>query len=265
MPVDAGTLAQERHHRILEEALAHNTVRIRDLATSLGVHEMTVRRDLEALAGQGFLERVHGGARLVTQASEEIAHSLRANQQTEAKIRIAQAALEFVLDGDSLALDASTTSLSLARLLPARRVSAVVTSLDAAETLASGDVPFTLVGGTFHPPARSFVGPLVTAALARLHPDKVFFSAHGFTPKAGFTDAHLPEAEVKERLIDSAGFVVALLDHTKFGRQALSSVVPLHRVDVLVTDRDPGADIRAVLDAADTRLVVAGEAARMPV
>jgi DeoR/GlpR family transcriptional regulator of sugar metabolism len=248
----------ERHEFILSEAFAHKRVRIKDLASRLGVHEITVRRDLDALSEQGLLERTHGGARLRTRASDEVAYSLRLNQHSDAKTRIALAALELVQDGDTIALDASTTVLALAGMLGVRNVTAIATSLDAANALASANVPFTLIGGTFHARARSFVGPLATATLKKLHPDKVFFSSKGFTLEAGFTDAHLPETEMKEQLIKSGSLIVAMLDHTKFGRTALNTITSLERVDVLVTDKEPSREVMDALEMADIRLVVYG-------
>ena len=171
------TPPRSRHEVILQEVLARKTVRIKDLAHKLGVHEMTVRRDVDTLVEQGLLERIHGGARLLTRASDEVAYSLRVNERADVKARLARAALELIRDGDTVALDASTTVLSLAQIVGARDVNAITTSLDAANALAGANVPFTLIGGTFHARARrSFVGPLATATLKKLHPDKVFFS-----------------------------------------------------------------------------------------
>lgn len=245
----------ERQHLILRRALAGRVVKIKDLAAELGVHEMTVRRDLDQLAEQGYLERVHGGARLLEKASEEVAHQLRATKNTEAKDRMARAALDLIQDGEVVALDASTTALALARILHARRVSAIVSGLDAANVLAANNVPFAMVGGNFHAPARSFVGAFFMDTIARLHPDKVFFSAKAFSPEIGFTDAHLPEVGAKQALIRSASTVVAMLDASKFARRALATIATLGEVDVLVTDQPPPADVRAALDAADVKLV----------
>ncbi|ADI16062.1 transcriptional regulator, DeoR family [Truepera radiovictrix DSM 17093] len=250
----------ERHQYILRLALTERIVRIKDLAKRLGVHEMTIRRDLDLLAEQGLLQRVHGGARLMQQAGAEVAYAMRATQQVGAKARIARAARALISDGDTVGFDASTTALTLAQALGSAPIHAVVTGLDVANVLAAAKVPFTLVGGTFHERARSFVGSLVTGALARFHLDKVFFSAKGLTVSAGFTDAHLPEVEVKERLIATAGTVVALIDHTKLGREAFCQIVPLERIDVLITDEVPPEELRAALEAADIRLIVAEEA-----
>lgn len=247
----------ERQQEILRRATVERIVKVKRLAAELGVHEMTIRRDLDALAEQGLVERVHGGARIKNQAASESSYQIRVATQTREKELVAQAALELVRDGDTIAVDASTTALALIRNLTGRSVSAIVVSLDAADAAASAGIPFIMVGGMFHPPARSFVGPQVGVQLERLHPDKVFFSAKGFTRRAGFTDAHLPEVETKERLVRSAGVVVALLDHTKFGKEALGTIATPAEVDVLITDREPSREYRESLEAIGVRLVVA--------
>ena len=249
----------ERHQHILRLALGERIVRIKDLARNLGVHEMTIRRDLDTLADQGLLQRVHGGARLTQQAGAEVAYTMRSTQQLGAKARIAQAALSLIQEGDTVGFDASTTALALAQQLGRVQVQAVVTGLDVANALAAAKVPFTLIGGTFHERARSFVGNMVTQSLSRLHLDTVFFSAKGFSERAGFTDAHLPEVEVKERLIATGRVVVALLDSSKVGLEAFSKIVGLEQVDVLITDTRPPVALQEALAAAEVRLIVAEE------
>lgn len=250
-------LVPERHQLILSEALTRRVVRVKELAAQLGVHEMTVRRDLDLLAEQGLLERVHGGAQLSSKASEELSHTLRAAKNTEAKARMARAALHLIEDGDVVALDASTTALALAHILHARHVTAIVTGLDAANVLAGSGVPFLMVGGNFHAPARSFVGAFFLDTIKRLHPDKVFFSAKGYAPETGFTDPHLPEVGAKQALISSGGTRVAMLDASKFHQRALATIATLSEVDILLTDAPPPDNVRSSLDAADIHLMVA--------
>jgi DeoR/GlpR family transcriptional regulator of sugar metabolism len=103
------------------------------------------------------------------------------------------------------------------------------------------------------------VGPLATSALVRLHADKAFFSAKGVTVQSGFTDANLLEVECKEQLIKSAQMAIALIDHSKFGRQALTSIIGLDQTDVLITDQSPDAEMLQALENADVRLIVARE------
>ncbi len=223
-------------------------VRIKDLAVRLGVHEMTVRRDLGLLNERGQLERTHGGARLRTQTRSEVDYGRRTQAHPEAKARIARAALEFIKDGDTIGLDASTTDLALARLLVEREVSAVTTGLDIATQLASSGVPFVLAGGHFHAPARSFTGGLLSNTLSKLRLDVVFFSCAGFTLERSFTDHHLPEFESKEALLSSRRTRIALVDHSKFGVDAFCQIVPLERVRVLITDLEPEGAVRQALE-----------------
>ncbi|UQN08379.1 DeoR/GlpR family DNA-binding transcription regulator [Deinococcus sp. QL22] len=246
-----------RQQDILRRALSDKVVRIKELAAEFGVHEMTVRRDIDLLCEQGKLLRVHGGAQLLDKSSEELSQSMRAGQNVEAKERIARAALALIQDGDTVALDASTTSLALARLLPARRVQAIACSLDAANALAAGGLPFLMVGGNFHVPARSFVGAFFMDTMQRLHPDRVFFSAKGYTADTGFTDPHLPEVGAKQALIRSGSSVVALLDSSKVGRRALATIATHADINTLITDTDLAPDVRGRLEDDDIQVIVA--------
>jgi DeoR family transcriptional regulator, fructose operon transcriptional repressor len=247
----------ERHQHILEYAIKHGLARTKELALEFGVHEMTVRRDMDFLEEKGLLERVHGGAIVVKEVSEELAYGLRSAQKTLEKQRIARAALNLIEDGDTIAIDSSTTGLALVRMLAARDVHAIITGLDAANVLASSGVAFSIMGGTYHPPARSFVGSVFSAGLKRFHPDKVFFSSKGFTPEHGFTDAHLPEVEAKELLIQASAKKIALLDSSKFGTRAANQIVAMNAVDIIITDKQPNAETRAALKKATVKTVIA--------
>ncbi|GAA4023849.1 DeoR/GlpR family DNA-binding transcription regulator [Deinococcus rubellus] len=257
MSIDNVAPLPGRQQDILRRALSEKVVRIKDLAAEFGVHEMTVRRDLDALCEQGKLLRVHGGAQLLDKTSEELSQSMRAAQNVDAKERIARAALLLIQDGDTVALDASTTSLALARLLPARKVQVIACSLDAANVLSAAGVPFLMVGGNFHAPARSFVGAFFTDTISRLHPDLVFFSAKAYTFETGFTDPHLPEVGAKRALIASGSSVVALLDSSKVGRRALATIAGHADINTLITDADLPAELLSQLDEADIQVIVA--------
>jgi DeoR/GlpR family transcriptional regulator of sugar metabolism len=249
-------LASERQEDILRKVRLNKILRIKDLAAEYGVHEMTVRRDLDQLAERGQLDRFHGGARLSEKHAEDLSHVLRSTQNILEKERIARAAFDLIQDGDAIALDASTSSLALANLLSARKVEAFVTSLDAADVLAASGTPFVLIGGQFNFSARSFVGGFFQQILSQLHPDKVFFSAKGYTPEDGFTDAHLALAEVKIALRQTGATMIALLDHTKFGRRSLATVARTEEVDIVVTDEMPSDEICEAFEKADVRLVL---------
>ena len=255
----ADLLPVERRDEILRRANNQRVVRIKELAEQLNVHEITIRRDLEVLVEEGRLDRVHGGARLRKQAGLEVSQPIRAVTNRLLKVRIARAAAELIEDGDTTAFDASTTALELQKQLRLTSGLAIVTGLDGACTLAEKGVPFLVIGGTFHAPARSFVGQSLCSQLAQLHPDKVFFSAKGFSVRAGFTDAYLAEVEAKKCLIASANLKVVLLDSSKFDEEALGTIIHADGVDVLITDREPPEKICEILEQSNVQLIVAPE------
>lgn len=250
-------LPAERRREILRRAAIQGVVRVRDLASDFQVHVMTIRRDLDVLAQAGLIERTRGGAQGLPQAAAEVSYQRRADSNSAAKRRIAKRALQYIREGDTLVFDASTTCLALVNQLAGLDVTAVVAGLDAANALAATQIPFILVGGSFHGSARSFSGPLATSQLRQLHPDVAFFSPKGFTVDAGFTDSHLAEVEMKQRLLASAKRKVALVDHTKFGKVALGSCATLDDVDVLVTDEELPDEYMEALRAADVTTAVA--------
>lgn len=246
-----------RQQDIFRRALGGGVLSVRDLAAAFGVHEMTIRRDFDALAEQGLMERVRGGARLRERMGEELTQQMRAARHIEAKTAIAREALSLISPGDTVAFDCSTTALALVRLLQGNEVSAIVSGLDAASILATNNVPYVMVGGAFHAPARSFTGVLFEESMARLHPDKVFFSAKGFRADLGLTDSYLPEVGAKRAILRSGGMTIALMDSTKFGRRALATVALPREIDVLITN-EPLADAdRKALEQAEVRVIIA--------
>ncbi|MDX2006217.1 MAG: DeoR/GlpR family DNA-binding transcription regulator [Meiothermus sp.] len=248
----------QRKRRILEQLLIEKTIPIRDLAARMEVHEITIRRDLGELEKQGLVEMVRGGARLVEQAQTDVAYEMRSQRDLEAKRLIAREALKLISEGDTVALDASTTSLELARIIGVReRVHVLVSSLDAANVLAASKVTFSIIGGTFNPAARGFSGPISQLVLGRLHPDKAFFSSKGLSQKSGFSDASLVEAEVKTQLIRAAKSAIALVDGSKFGGVAFSTIVGLEHVDALITDREPDPALRKWLLEGGVKITIA--------
>lgn len=263
MALELGLGGTERQREILEWVRVSKMVRVRELARHFGVHEMTVRRDLDLLAELSRVERVHGGARLLDRPGEEISHVLRASHNLEAKDQMAQSALGLIQDGDVIALDASTSCLALARRLAGVNVRVITPSLEVAQAVVNLGLPLILVGGEFSSSTRSFVGPLVLVTLDRLHPDKVFFSAKAFSVPYGFMDANLPEVESKTALINSGATKVALVDQTKLNRRALVTVAKASEIDVLVTDVPLSENLDHHFQESDVKVIVSGARSRI--
>jgi DeoR family transcriptional regulator, fructose operon transcriptional repressor len=229
-------LPSERQQRIRQLALHQGVLRIPELAETFSVSEMTIRRDLELLEQSGHIERTFGGALTTEQTASESSYLVRLHTHTGQKQAIARYAATLVKDGDTVALDASTTMLDLARELAKRKITIVTNGLDCTQELRSGQAKVILTGGYLRQVAGSFAGPLALKSLEGLRVDHAFFSAKGVLLEGGYLDSDLDEVEIKRMMIASAAHVTALIDSSKFGVHALGRIAPLTAVHLLITD-----------------------------
>src|SRR3954468_3935200 len=258
-------LARQRQEVILDQVRSSGGARVSDLVDSLGVSDMTVRRDIEVLARRGLVARVHGGATAVAgRSAEEPGFAAKSSLQTAQKDAIARAAAGLVEAGASVAVSGGTTTYALAReLRQVPDLTVVTNSVPVAELLhrellhreRSG--PAVVLTGGERTPSDALVGPLAVAALRTLHVDWLFLGVHGVDGRAGFTTPNLVEAETDRALIASARRVVVTADSSKWGVVGLSSIARLDEVDVLVTDDGLDPDAARVVRSRVGRLVVA--------
>ncbi|HEX2130833.1 MAG TPA: DeoR/GlpR family DNA-binding transcription regulator [Actinophytocola sp.] len=256
-------LAAERQARIVEEIHKRGAVRVIEFAQMLGVSDMTIRRDLDALAQQGLLDKVHGGATKRSASTEEPGFEAKSLRQQPEKEAIAQAAAELVSPGTAVGLSAGTTTWALAHVL--RQVDGltiVTNSMRIADVLharPSTDQNVVVVGGV-RTPSDALVGPIAVSALAQLHLDIVFLGVHGMAETAGFTTPNLLEADTDRALVAAGRRLVVLADHTKWGTVGLSTIARLGDADVVISDDGLPDEARAALaeHVEDVRLVSIG-------
>jgi DeoR/GlpR family transcriptional regulator of sugar metabolism len=233
-------LAKQRQDRIVAEVQRHGGVRVSDLVEMLGVSDMTIRRDLDALARKGLLDKVHGGASAPgSRAADEPGFQVKALRELAEKEAIAEEAASLVRPGTAIGLSAGTTTWVLARRLAGVPDLTVVTnSIRVAEVLHQmhrADRSVVITGG-IRTPSDALVGPLAVSALSSLHLDLVFMGTHGVDDRGGFTTPNLMEAETNRAFVRAARRLVVLADHTKWGVLGLSAFATLGEADVLITD-----------------------------
>ncbi|MGW8376058.1 DeoR/GlpR family DNA-binding transcription regulator [Streptomyces sp. ODS28] len=266
-------LAEQRRALILDEVRRHGGARVNELTRKLNVSDMTVRRDLDALARQGALEKVHGGAVPVAEAStHEPGFEAKSSLEPTAKEDIARTAAALVQPGSAIALSGGTTTYALARqLTDVADLTVVTNSVRVADVFHSaqraaagsraarpGAATVVLTGGV-RTPSDSLVGPVADAAIRSLHFDVLFLGVHGISVEAGLSTPNLAEAETNRRFVGSARRVVVVADHTKWGTVGLSSFATLAQVDTLVTDGGLPDGARAEMEEQLPALLVAGE------
>lgn len=249
--------APERHQQILNRAREQGRVDVAGLAAELDVTPETVRRDLSALERLGLVRRVHGGAIPVERLGIEPGIADRERMLAGEKERIAKAALDELPDGGAIILDAGTTTVRLAELLPQDRELTVVThALPVAVVLAARpNITLHLVGGTIRGRTLAAVGVWAERALADVRVDTTFLGTNGLTVGTGLTTPDLAEASIKRALVAAARRTVVLADHTKVGRTDLAIVAPLASVDTFVTDTGLDAETADEIESAGPRVV----------
>ncbi|MDI5966729.1 DeoR/GlpR family DNA-binding transcription regulator [Streptomyces sp. SL13] len=269
-------LAEQRRALILDEVRRRGGVRVNELTRRLNVSDMTVRRDLDALAHRGVVEKVHGGAVPVAEPStHEPGFEAKSGLEQSAKEAIAGAAASLVQPGSAIALSGGTTTYALAqRLLDVADLTVVTNSVRVADvfhagrnrtdaagrtTVREGAASVVLTGGV-RTPSDALVGPVADRAIRSLHYDLLFLGVHGLSARAGLSTPNLAEAETNRRLVRSARRVVVIADHTKWGTVGLSSFATLAEVSTLVTDAGIPAGMREEITEHVADLMVADPA-----
>lgn len=250
-------LAEERRNRLLELVRTGRFASLPALAETLEVSESTVRRDVEYLETQGCARRIHGGV-LYTGTSPMLPHfDSRQNMQWEQKKAIAAEAVNLIEDGDTILLDGGSTTYELARLLVGRPIHVVTTSLPVANLFASDtSSDLVLVGGNICPRTGVARGPYAVEMLSKVRVRKTILSVAGINEE-GFFNNNLLIVEAERQMMKAADEVIVVADSSKFGRQSLTHLCHLEKVDHIVVDNGISRHWQEIIAAAGVKLHVA--------
>jgi DeoR/GlpR family transcriptional regulator of sugar metabolism len=253
-------LARQRQALILEQVREHGAVRVADLVTTLGVSDMTVRRDLELLQERGLIEKVHGGAAAIEGSSMfEPGFSVKSALMEAEKELIAAAAASLVTPGTAIAISAGTTTYALARrLTDIPGLTVLTNSVPVADVLHKDGRPdqTVILSGGVRTPSDALVGPFAVEVIHSLHVDSVFMGTHGIDSRSGFTTPNILEAETNRALIKAGRRLIVMADHTKWGIIGISSVARLEEADTLISDTGLDAGSQKQLATAVRRLIL---------
>lgn len=256
-------LAEVRHREILSRLEAKGAVRVVQLAGEMGVTEETIRRDLAKLHEHGQLVRTHGGAVLLDSRRYEIPFEIRQTEMLEEKEAIAAAAVGFIEEGSVVGLDASTTVLELARLIPDCPLTVVTSSLMVARALADRTkITVTLTGGDFDPTSWSLTGAIALSTLQRFNITHAFISCRGVDPERGLSEASEPMAQFKQALLEGAERTYLLADHSKIGLRSTMFIGRINQLAAIITDDQCDADAIERFSHSETSIIKAKIGAR---
>ncbi|NDK30986.1 DeoR/GlpR transcriptional regulator [Nesterenkonia sp. Hz 6-5] len=245
-------LAAERQSHIMGLLRTHGAVRVADLVDSMAVSDMTIRRDLDSLAAEGALTKVHGGAvSPITRSTAEPGFRAKSGQMEAEKRAIAESAARRVEAGMSVVLSAGTTTWHLTQQLRDVADLTVITNSppisDIFHAQPRPDRTVILTGG-IRTPSDALVGPTATAALQTVHADVAFIGAHGISVQAGFTTPNYWEAETNRALMSAAQQRIIVADSSKWGIVGVMTFAHLRGVDTLICDHQLPVDAQQQLE-----------------
>ena len=247
-----------RLKQLHQEIMRQGSFTVEDGARVLSVSKETIRRDLEYLSKLGLVVRTRGGAAAPGVALTEVDLSQRAREHHDEKVAIAWTAVErLIVEGSSVALDTGSTTLEVARLLRSRQLIVVTNSLPVVNELVASECSVVVLGGMLRDRSLSTVGPYTESAAREFHCDLALVSAPAISTEFGLMDTDLEAVATKRALIRSASRSYAVLDHSKFGRRAFTSICAIDDLTGIVTDSSVPADALDPYRSAGLDVIVA--------
>lgn len=260
-PSPQSRLVPQRRQEIFELIVQNRRVDVNEISDRFGVSKVTARADLDYLARQHLIQRARGGAVLSSHESLWVSFSERALRNRDAKVRIALKALQFLVPGETVILDAGSTVFEFSRCISAASSLTIVTpALNIAAQLGSlENLEVVIVGGLLAPLTVSSIGPIAERQLEDILAHKVFLATHLIDDQGDLADVSIEVANLKRAMIRAARQVILLADSTKWSvrRPAKAKVAPLSAVHTVITDEGMDADIRGAIEAQGIEVVVA--------
>jgi DeoR/GlpR family transcriptional regulator of sugar metabolism len=247
---------EQRRQQILNLLQETGTLNVSQLADRFSVSVVTIRKDLDDLESEDLLQRTFGGAVFSHRSRFNRSFLERAQEHHREKWAIAAAASSYIKDGDTIMLDAGTTTLALAEYLKTHIKSAfiITCSVPAALELSSAGYDILLLGGTVRNKSLALLGRETLTIIERYRADKVFLGSTGFTVEMGHTTPNPDDAQIKEALLRAANESYVLVDSSKYGHRCLTSFARLRDVDLTITDNNLSRSKAKVLEAAGAAL-----------
>lgn len=230
----------ERENKILEALYDAKNMSVEELSKKLFISMPTVRRDLIKLENKGLIIRTRGGALLKNNSPDsKIPLFMRENEQSEAKRIIAKKAVEFISDGDTIMLDASTTACSVIPYLSDFHDILVITSgAKASVMLGEMEIKNICTGGEMVTKSFSYIGTEAERTVLNYNADILFFSCRSLSYDGFLSDNSIEENAIRRAMMSRAKKKILLLDSAKFGKTSLNNLCHLSDVDEFICEKD---------------------------
>lgn len=234
-------------------------VRVSELSETLGVSEMTIRRDLLKLEQAGLLKRTFGGAVVAPNFfALQLSFAEKEAVYAEEKRTIGLAAARLIRDGETIGFGGGTTTLQVARQVgELENLTVVTNAMNIGMELANRpNIKLLVTGGSLRERSFALVGPFGETMLSQIHINKFFLGATGISVEHGVTTLDLLEASMYKAMMKAAGEVIVVADHSKFGTVSLAPIMGIGEVTKIITDTGITAEYLQELGECGVEVIV---------
>lgn len=220
-PKQKGFMMNERQKEILNILYQKGKVSVAELAQTLFVTEMTIRRDLTEMEKGGFLRRYRGGAVLKINLGE-MPISQRLLVDKEEKEKLARKCLPFIRDNSTVFIDSSSTCQYLIpHLAQYKNITVITNSVGALLTASRLHIPCILVGGEYYRQDMCMVGSLAEQTVRELNVDIAFFTTAAISDDGVISDFDLKQTAIRKLIMENAAQNIFLFEQDKRGKKLL--------------------------------------------
>ena len=244
--------AQGRRSAILQRLREESSVNVSELSREFGVSEVTIRKDLRILKERKLLLRVHGGAIVDANTTDEVEERnfhFKQLVNSREKEAIGRAAAAHIKNGDTILVDSGTTALQVVRNLHSFNDLTIITnSVNAMlEAIKYKRFRVILLGGTVRESSNSIVGPLAESNLKLFYCDKLFLGVDSISMEAGLSTPSMEEASTNQVMISRAREVIAVFDSSKVNKRSLAFIAMPDKIHTVITDSHLPASFKSQL------------------
>jgi DeoR family transcriptional regulator, fructose operon transcriptional repressor len=229
---------QMRKKAILSLLDEKSSVDVSEFARKLKTSEITVRRDLKALASKGLVYRTHGGAMNVKLSADPLDFRNKAASSSREKEHIGEIAASMVAEGDVIFMDCGSTVYSMHTYLKSKRIRVITNSLPLANSFLNSRVSVNFIGGELDHERMATHGLAAVNHINTYKAMKGFVGVDGLSLASGLSSKSEKEAEITRAIMSRSDKTILLCDHSKFEQDRYLKFAPLNSVDIIITDNE---------------------------
>jgi len=248
-----------RRTKILEKLESDGQVNVTDLSKQFNVSEVTIRNDFLQLEKKNMLIRARGGAIKVSRVGVDFELSQKQKINLDLKKKIGKRSAELVKDGDTIIIDAGTTTQEMVKNIGSdSKLTVITNALNIANNLVyNNNIQVIMPGGFLRKDALSMIGSPAEKTLRDYLCDKLFLGVDGLDFEFGISTPNIEEAHLNKIMIEISRQIIVLADSSKVKKRSLAVICPLSKVDILVTDGGLEPEYRDKLEQLGVEVIIA--------